>query len=85
MSHVPQIHSEGADILKGVADLGANLGKAYIHWDDKRQQGLIEDAYLKARNDMERYAADYRRNNQAGNVLDAQAAYERNGILSQAI
>ena len=62
MSHVPQIHSE-------VADLGAALGKAYIHWYDKRQQGLIEDAYLKARNDMERWAADYRRNNKAGNAL----------------
>ena len=52
VSHIQQIYSEGTDILKCVADLGVTFGKAYIHFYYKRRQGLIDDAYLIARNEM---------------------------------
>lgn len=76
VSSVPQYHSEVADIAKGIAELGGTLGKAYVKWDDKRQIGLIEDAYINARTEMARWEADYKRNNQGANALEAQAAYE---------
>ncbi|MBQ9407272.1 MAG: hypothetical protein IJU37_11130 [Desulfovibrio sp.] len=77
VSHVPQIHSEGAEIVKGLADLGATLGKAYVRWDDKRQASLIEDAYLDARTQMAKWSAEYQRNNQGRDALEAQQAYEQ--------
>ena len=74
--NVPRFHSEGADILKGLADLGGALGKAYIAYNDKRQNSLIQDAYLEARKRMATWQAEYQRTNQAADALEAQAAYE---------
>ena len=74
---VPHVRSEGAEILKGLADLGKAATHAYIRWDDKRQQSLIEDAYLKARGEMSKWSAEYQRNNQGADALEAQAAFEQ--------
>lgn len=74
---VPHVRSEGAEILKGLAGLGRTAAQAYIRWDDKRQQSLIEDAFLKARSEMSRWSAEYQRTNRGADALEAQAAYEQ--------
>ena len=83
---VPQFRSEGAEILKGLADLSKAATQAYIRWDDKRQQSLIEDAFLKARGEMSKWSAEYQRTNQGADALEAQAAFEQQwGRISQGI
>ena len=77
VASVPQVRSQGVELLHGLANLGEAAARLVIQRDNQRQAGLVEEAYNSAREQMTRWTADYQRGHQGSNALDAQAAYEQ--------
>lgn len=76
VASVPHANSDVADIAKGIAGLAGAATKAYLAHEGRIQEGLVDEAYLKARSRMTQWQADYNKTHKAGDALNAQRDYE---------
>ena len=76
VASVPKTAHEGKGLWDGLAALGASLAANVLRQEKARQAGFMEEAYITARAQMAQWTADYERDHQGGNALEAQAAYE---------
>ena len=66
-----------AQVAKQGFDLGEKLLGAYAEAENRKQEGLAEDAYLNAKVEMERWKENYMQTHQGVNALEAQKDFDR--------
>ena len=76
--HVPpDVSGEGKSMaaLGALADAGGKLLGAYMSYQERRQNCIVEDAWSEAQNKMREWRNEYQQTHKAGDARDAQAAY----------
>ena len=79
--HVPQPSIGGieanAALFKQATDLGQDVLKAYALYQNKKQEGLVEEADLALRDSMLRWGTEYMKTHQGVSALDAQRDFDQ--------